>query len=425
MVERSTHDGSVVGSNPAKPSASLEFLFYFFMKPLFLTSTRPKHKYKTEKFFSGYLRTRKVSKFVSGSSKQFSNFKKMLVMKKFFMWYYNIKSWRLFFKIFKLPFLQKRYTFRYLLSLYHLLERNLLVLLVRTKFSFNLIESLAYVKNKFIYVNGYPMISLFTSTRVGDIIEVLKWQSQYITNYFYILFLTRKAARFYFRYFVPIKRLYYITKFCFKRFKTKFCNFLRYKLYYNWIFFKLILLNIIQKKQYILNTNPLEFVNIPFLEKQCKKSPMLLQKIQYKLFRKNRILKKKNLIRNFFKKIDKRAFLNQNTKFSILVKKYKKYIVFLDNNSWEINLSLLDKKLIYLNRSKQDSLNSQLLWTKYIKPFYKKTPIIYNSIMLKFKTIEKKFKIKLLKKRIKKKKVFKPAFRKNRGFFSSASKINQ
>ena len=372
------------------------------MKPLFLTSTRPKHKYKTEKFFSGYLRTRKVSKFVSGSSKQFSNFKRMLVMKKFFMWYYNIKSWRLFFKVFKLPFLQKRYTFRYLLSLYHLLERNLLVLLVRTKFSFNLIESLAYVKNKFIYVNGFPMTSLFTSTRVGDVIEVIKWQSKYITNYFYLMFLTRKAARFYFKYFSPIKRLYYITKFCFKKFKTKFSNFLRYKLYYNWIFFKLMLFKLETRKKKYIKMEFLRRFNIKLLEKQYKKNQMLLRQIQYKLFKQKKIFRKQKLIRKYFKKFQKKSIILKTGKF---VNSASSSIFVFMIKLIEIDHFLLEKKLIFLTRMKNDFLNSQILWNKHIKPCYKKTPVIQKFLRLKLNVIKNNFDPKLLKKK-KKKKIF-------------------
>jgi hypothetical protein len=417
MVEQSTHDGKVVGSNPAKLSVSLAFiliLLFYIMKPLFLTSTRPKHKYKTEKFFSGYLRTRKVSKFVSGSSKQFSNFKKMLVMKKFFMWYYNIKSWRLFFKIFKLPFLQKRYTFRYLLSLYHLLERNLLVLLVRTKFSFNLIESLAYVKNKFIYVNGYPMTSLFISTRVGDIIEVIKWQSKYITNYFYLLFLTRKAARFYFQYFVPIKRLYYITKFFFKEFKEKYSNFLRHKLYYNWIFFKLFLINMSQQKNKGLKRNSTSLINIALLENKLKKSSALLRRIQYKLFQKTQLFKKKKIILLYFRKVKNKSLVVRTHNLATTPTNYSFFYV---TKSREINRVLLEKQLSYLTQIKQDFLNSQLFWTKHIKSFYKKSLLRHIWVNVQLNMIRKNINPNLLNKRQKKKnRFYSPSFRNNRPF---------
>jgi hypothetical protein len=246
------------------------------MKPLFLTSTRPKHKYKTEKFFSGYLRTRKVSKFVSGSSKQFSNYKKMLVMKKFFMWYYNIKSWRLFIKVFKLTFLQKRYTFRYLLSLYHLLEKNILVLLVRAKFSFNLIESLYYVRSKFIYINGFPVDLAFFSTKVGDIVEVFKWQFKYILKFMPLLFLVKKAGRFFYNYFCRIKDLFFISKFYYKSVKKYYRLILCYKAYYKIIFAKIIFLhNYLSSKSYKIAKYPkrtfLGFIQVHNIRSYFKK----------------------------------------------------------------------------------------------------------------------------------------------------------
>ena len=269
------------------------------MKPLFFTSTKPKHQYKTEKFFSGYLKTKKVSRFVSGSSKQFSNYKKMLVMKQFFMWYYNIKSWRLFFKVFQLSFLQKRYTFRYLLSLYHLLERNLLVLLVRTKFSFNLIESLYYVKNKFIYVNGFLVTLAFSSTKVGDIVEVFTWQYKYFSNYFPVLLLSRKASIFYYTYYLPLKHLYFITKFYYKKAKKYFKYILRYKYYYNLLFYKLLLFNAFLSKKSgftLSNQNKKTFLNFISEHKLQKQYRRHGSDLKYSVKLQLSISKKKNLL---------------------------------------------------------------------------------------------------------------------------------
>ena len=349
------------------------------MKPLFLTSTRPKHKYKTEKFFSGYLRTRKVSKFVSGSSKQFSNYKKMLVMKKFFMWYYNIKSWRLFIKVFKLTFLQKRYTFRYLLSLYHLLEKNILVLLVRAKFSFNLIESLYYVRNNFIYINGFPVDLAFFSTKVGDIVEVFKWQFKYILKFMPLLFLVKKAGRFYYNYFCRVKDLFFISKFYYKNVKKYYRLVLCYKFYYNIIFAKIVFLqNYVNNKMYKIARYPkrtfLGFIQRHKIQSFFRKHFSLIKhlvRVQKTLFK-----IRFNLARNYNKhvKIKKqvRRMIVQRCSALANFTKMKKIVSFLNHSySYLPTLYAVRVYKVFLN-SQKNLLKNQLGARYFRKKFRKK-----------------------------------------------------
>jgi ribosomal protein S4 len=140
------------------------------MKDLFFTATSPQHSYKSERFFKLFFKLRKISQF--GSRNFQSQFKKMLILKKFFMWYYYISTVRFFRKIFTKFFLKKRFTFRYLLSFFHLLERNLLVLLVRANFCRNLLQSLYFIRGGLIWVNGLRFKQSFLTTYLGDCIEL-------------------------------------------------------------------------------------------------------------------------------------------------------------------------------------------------------------------------------------------------------------
>lgn len=163
------------------------------MRDLYFTSTNPKHTYKSEKFFSLFFRLRKTANF--GSRVFFSNYKKFLVLKKFFQWYYFLPTKRFFRKIFSRFFQQKKATFRYLATFFYLLESNLLVVLVRTNFAANMYQALSFVKGGLIAINGFFITRAFSSLALGDIVECLIGFTNSLLLVFWRRYLTFKSYR--------------------------------------------------------------------------------------------------------------------------------------------------------------------------------------------------------------------------------------
>src|SRR3569623_1332909 len=148
------------------------------MKDLYFTGTNPHHNYKSEQFFDLYFKLRRRSGF--GARVRSSAFKKKLIIKKFFMWYYFVPTKRIFVKLFHKMFLTNVFSFRRLTALLHLLERNLLVLLVRTQVCTNLLLALYTVKAGMVFVNVFAPSRAFYATHIGDFIEILPLFTLYI-----------------------------------------------------------------------------------------------------------------------------------------------------------------------------------------------------------------------------------------------------
>lgn len=168
------------------------------MRDLYFTANNPKHTYKSEKFFSLYFRLRETGNF--GSRIQFSNFKKLLILKRFFCWYYFLPNNQFFRKLFQKTFQQKRITFNYVSAFFHLLERNLVVVLVRSQYCTNMLQAYNMVKSGFVTVNGVFITAPFYATRVGDVIEVLTAHYfAFSLLYFKRFFKFKKFRRLYFK----------------------------------------------------------------------------------------------------------------------------------------------------------------------------------------------------------------------------------
>ena len=183
---------------------SIYIYIFFSMRDVFYTTTRPRHAYKSERFFRGYFRSRKRSGFGVRSRGDFLT--KMLTMKKFFRWYFRIAKIAYFRKLFTRQFIRKQYTFEALTMFFHLLERNLLVLLVRSRFCSNFDHAYSLVRSQFVFVNGIRTSVPFFTTRLGDIIELAGW-ARYSLYYRLLFFLIPQ--------FVLFRLFYFRNLFCF------------------------------------------------------------------------------------------------------------------------------------------------------------------------------------------------------------------
>lgn len=183
------------------------------MQELFFTTNKPRHRYKSEQFFTEYLRLKDQSTFGRVSGKQDSFFKKMLVMKKFFLWYFQIKSARLGLKLFKKAFLKKRFTFRSLTAFFHALERNILVTLVRIGFAVEMLDAYHQVLSHFVFVNGNRITTPFYVLRLGDIVETLGPVLKYV--------IWRKPILILIRTFVIFRLTYFFDSGCLYRLQNK------------------------------------------------------------------------------------------------------------------------------------------------------------------------------------------------------------
>lgn len=151
-------------------------------RDLYFTATNPYHNYKSENFFDAYLAQRSRTAFGAGVNN--SAYKKKILMRRFFMWYYFIPTKRFFVKIFSRAYQHQFFTFRSLGSLFHLLERNVLTLLVRAQFCPNLLQALYFVKAGFVFLNGRTLTKSFWVTRLGDCIEFL-WLTSRVLSFIY------------------------------------------------------------------------------------------------------------------------------------------------------------------------------------------------------------------------------------------------
>jgi hypothetical protein len=141
------------------------------MRRLFFSSNRPRHRYKTEKFFTDFLRLRNQSWFGYGG-KQESFYKKILIVRKFFMWYFQLTTPRLCAKLLQKAFLRKRLTFRSLTTFLNLLERQLAVHLVRARLTKTLPFGQVLANAGCVYVNGSVVKTFPYFLQIGDVVEV-------------------------------------------------------------------------------------------------------------------------------------------------------------------------------------------------------------------------------------------------------------
>lgn len=130
-----------------------------------------------------------------GSRSYMSTYKKLLVLKRFFRWYYFIPNVRFFNKVFSWFFLRKKVTFRYLATFFFMLESNVLVLLVRAQFVTNLLQAFNLVKGELVAVNGFFVNRNFFSTHIGDLVEYLNHWHKILGLVFWKRFLLFRSFR--------------------------------------------------------------------------------------------------------------------------------------------------------------------------------------------------------------------------------------
>ncbi len=200
------------------------------MRDLFYTTTRPKHSFKSEQWLRALHRLQRKSGF--GVRVRDSFFKKMLIFKRFFKWFYRVKKIATFRRLLSRGYLRRRFTYRGFASFFLSLEYNLLVSLVRSGFCNNLDAAYFSLHGRFVFVNGHLVACPFYSMRIGDIVEydpnrimdLLPYTLPNITfrqfavyrQYFF-----QESARyfFYFHYRLPQSRLValYRSVFCYLR----------------------------------------------------------------------------------------------------------------------------------------------------------------------------------------------------------------
>jgi len=159
------------------------------MRDLFYTTSRPKHVFKSEEVFRFYARSRYISAF--GVRVKNSYFKKLLLLKAFFRWYFRLNKVQMFRKVFSRSFLKKRVTFNALAMFFHLLERNVLVLLVRSGLCPNMDIGYTYIKARSVFVNGISVTVPFYASRIGDVVELAEWLVQEARVYQPLYFLVK------------------------------------------------------------------------------------------------------------------------------------------------------------------------------------------------------------------------------------------
>jgi hypothetical protein len=180
------------------------------MRELFLTTTRPKHRYKSAKYFTAYFSLRRRSFFGALAGRRDSFTKKILVLKKFFSWYYQIVSFKLFKKVFHKTFLKRRVSFRSLLAFFHLLEKNILTLLVRSGFCLNMKEASFLVRSGFVFVNGGRVCIPCYFGRISDTLEILTWQKFSFLYHRSVLFFSRDLLYFRLNYLFGVLNYFFI-----------------------------------------------------------------------------------------------------------------------------------------------------------------------------------------------------------------------
>lgn len=171
------------------------------MRDLYFTTSNPRHTYKSEGFFRLFFQLRKTANF--GTRSILSNYKKLLVLRKFFSWFYFVPSKRFYFSLFQKQFSKQRVNFRRLAAFFNVLERNLVVLLVRSQFFKNYAVAWANIFAGTIFVNGFNVKRSFYTTQIGDVIEVF-YSLIYLLPYLFF----RKRLKFKtyrFRYFNQLK----------------------------------------------------------------------------------------------------------------------------------------------------------------------------------------------------------------------------
>jgi hypothetical protein len=149
------------------------------MKKLFFTTTCPRHPYKSEKFFYLFQRLRYINFFGRNkSNNRRTFFKRMLVLKRFFMWYYSFMRNRHFFRLMRQL---RKYSTGFhgiFYNLLQLLELHLHVLLIRAFRAPNLVISKNIVDAGLIMLNGDRLVGQQKNffIKLGSIVEIHDWQ---------------------------------------------------------------------------------------------------------------------------------------------------------------------------------------------------------------------------------------------------------
>ncbi len=138
---------------------------------------RPLYYYKTSKFYYAYLKTRKAFNRLglrSGKSKRPTGLYRLYYLRKFFGWFYQLKTnykIRRLFRFLRSYKVGMRYG--YFLKLLYAVERFLFVTVWRLGFATNLLQSIALINSGFICVNGQVVQQTYYIIPIGGVVEFI------------------------------------------------------------------------------------------------------------------------------------------------------------------------------------------------------------------------------------------------------------
>lgn len=147
------------------------------MKKLFFTTTSPRHPYKSEKFFYLFQRLKSFNFFGKNrANNRKTCYKRMLVLKQFFLWYYSFLGNRQFTRFMKKIIVYNRGFVGIFSRFVNLLELHVQVILVRANFVPNLKLAKTLIMSRLVFLNGHCLKRSNVFVKKGDIVELLFWQ---------------------------------------------------------------------------------------------------------------------------------------------------------------------------------------------------------------------------------------------------------
>ena len=147
------------------------------MKHLFFTSTSPRHPYKSEKFFYLFQKMRYINFFGRNKANNHRTiFKKMLILKRFFGWYYTFLGNRHFCRLMRNLSIYNRSSLNLFYKFLYLLEMHVRVILVRSNLVRNLFLAKTMILGNAVHLNGKKLQNKITFLKQGDLLELQFWQ---------------------------------------------------------------------------------------------------------------------------------------------------------------------------------------------------------------------------------------------------------
>lgn len=168
------------------------------MKKLFFTTTSPRHPYKSEKFFYLFQRLRYFNFFGKNrANNRKTLYKRMLILRRFFGWYYSFLGNKQLKRFFRKISLYNREHIGIFYKFINLLELHIQVVLVRAQFITNLKLAKTVINSRQILLNGRYIHSSNIFLKKGDIIELIFWQlwaslRELLRNYYFLQKLKKK-----------------------------------------------------------------------------------------------------------------------------------------------------------------------------------------------------------------------------------------